>query len=96
MIWFGCHPLKTSGETDLKIIVYPNPRKGGNSFFIESPEKKFNQFKIVDINGLESETGNISDDNELILKNELSSGIHFLILVDLKTGSRYVTKLIAH
>lgn len=95
MNWFGCQPLKTSGNWESEIKVYPNPIKNGSSFFIESPKNKFDHFKLLDLNGFESENGNISGDNELILINKLEPGLHLLVLFDLKTGAKYITKLIA-
>jgi hypothetical protein len=88
-ILFVSYDQTASIEESAKLSIYPIPAKN----YIEVSSSNYNYYKLININGLTVDFGNLYQ-KTLIYRNELPSGIYFLKLSN--DSKQSISKVVFH
>ena len=79
----GCASLGIDSNTNSEFSIYPNPLKSGTQLFLQGLKGNNLNYRIINNLGQEIARGNVSNDNEIEIKNNLAKGVYFVSISSL-------------
>ena len=79
----GCASLGIESNTNSEFSIYPNPSKSGTQLFLQGLNGNNLNYRIINNLGQEIARGNVSNDNEIEIKNNLAKGVYFVSISSL-------------